>query len=186
MAKLQKTETGARVFTTTVADDNSAVTFTFGAESLTVNVADYSPAIAARLTCHGIVQKIGDSKTGAKRDDYNSVAEWHAAQWAQLNATAEMVANGDWSKRGDGEATGNVAGIRFTAYSNVMARISAERGATPPTSERLRELFDARVAAKQYPWNNEQVSAEIERIKLARASASGKSVDVDALFAELE
>lgn len=182
MTKLQKTETGARVFTTTVADDNSHVVFTFGNERLTVNVADYSPAIAARLTCHGIVQKIGDSKTGAKRDDYDTIGDWHAAQWAQLNATAEMVANGDWSKRGDGEATGGVSGIIYRAFCVYMREVAADKNVAAPTDEKLRAVYDARDRAGQLALRKiPRVAAIMDELRTKTAPA----VDTDALFAEL-
>ena len=180
MAKIAKTETGARVFKTVVADDNATVTFTFGDESRVIAVADYTDAIRARLLAHGIVQKIGDAKTQAGKGATD------AERWACLNACADMVAEGDWTRRGDGEGSGPVAGIRYLAYVEYMTGLAKSANVDLPAPDVLRAKYDAKLEAGVKLHTIPEVATIINRLRDERAAKSGKPApDGAALLADL-
>ena len=122
---------------------------------LTVELNDMSDSILARLTVHGLLQKIGDSYSGISNvKDAITAAE----------ATINSLIKGDWSTRGE------VGGMLLDAL------IEYFKG--KQTEEEVRRKFqdmlpEDKAALKKHP----KIKVIMARLALERADAAAEDAD---------
>lgn len=98
--------------TKSVADDFSAVTFSFSTgETLEAKVSDFPDSIQDALTCHGLAQKLGDSYAGADA----------AHAYSAANAVFEAMKEGNWTQR-----TGGTSGPRISQLAEALSQVTGQ------------------------------------------------------------
>lgn len=142
---------------------------------IVINIsADLNDDIRAHGLRHGLKQRISDgaAKQGA------TPGEKFACMWA----IADMLLDGDWSKRVNG--TGAVAGIIYRAYEQwALAQFAAKNQEI--SVELIRETYDDKSRSDQLKLRDvPAIAAIIAELKLASGVVSA-SINPDSLLDEL-
>lgn len=169
-----------------LSDDNATLTFTVGeAGSFNVTPADLAEEIRTRAMLHGLVQKISDAAAISKDDLTGDAAKDAATKLEAMQSVATRLAEGEWSKR-TGDGSGPVQGIIYRAFEEWVLATAKAKKAEAPSSEKIREVYDAKPRAEQLALRNVPAIAKIiERMKSERGAKAAKSVDTDSLLSDL-
>ncbi len=137
--------------------------------------ADLNDDTRSRALRHGLKQRISD---GAAMGAGATPSE----KFNAMQAIADMLLDGDWTKRGDG--TGAVAGIIYRAYERwVLAKFAAKGAEIDPA--KIRETYDAKSRSEQLKLREVDEIAEIIAEIKAGQGTSAAAPDADDLLAEL-
>lgn len=169
-----------------VAHDNNVLSFTVAdAGTITLDLAKLADEIRDRAMLHGLVQKVSDAAAIPKVDLPTDATEAAKAKYEAMQAVAERLLAGEWSKR-SGDGTGPVAGVIFRAFAEFVANAAAAKKRPVPSETEIRAVYDAKDRAGQLALRNvPEIATIIERMKSERGANAAKSVDVDGLLGEL-
>jgi len=146
----------AKLLTKSLAEDFSAVTFSFADDTVITQVIDDLPdEIVSHLAAHGLSQKCGDSTAGLGDD----VAKAKENVQKVLNDLAEN----NWTTRTAG------GGPRLSLLVEALARLSGQT-----TEECLTVVEGMDDAAKKALRAADPIKIEMAKIKLEKAEAAQK------------
>ena len=168
-----------------IENDNGTLRFAVaGAGEFNIDTATLPEEIKARAMIHGLVQKVSDAAAIAKAELTGDAATDAATKFNAMQAVAERLIGGEWSKR-TGEGSGPVAGVIFRAFAEWAKGMAKAKKAAIPTEEQLRAVYDSKDRAGQLALRNvPEIATIIERMKSEKGGAAAK-VDADSLLSEL-
>lgn len=165
--------------------DNGNLRFAIAdAGEFTLTLASLSEDIREKALIHGLTQKVSDAAAIAKADLPTDAAEAAKAKFEAMQAVADRLAEGDWSKRA-GDGSGPVAGVIFRAFVEFVTNAAKAKKRPAPSEAEIRSVYDAKDRAGQLALRKvPEIAAIIERIKSERGAGAVK-VDASALLGEL-
>lgn len=166
--------------------ENNVLSFIVdGAGSITIDLAELPSEIRDRAMIHGLTQKVSDAAAIAKAELPESEVEAAKVKFSAMQAVAQRLIDGDWSKR-SGDGVGPVAGVIFRAFAEFVANAAKAKKRPAPSEAEIRAVYDAKDRAGQLALRNvPEIAAIIDRIKSERGATAAKAVDTESLLGEL-
>lgn len=155
-----------------------------GVDTINLPLKALSSELIERATIHGLTQKISDAAAIAKSELPSDPTEAARVKFEAMNAVAQRLLEGDWSKR-SGDGSGPVAGIIYRAFAEFVANAAKDKKRPAPSDAGIRAMYGKRTKSEQLALRNvPEIAAIMERMKAERGTPAN-AIDATDLLAEL-